>query len=269
MRLLPFYLCLLAISFQAVSASSSSNRKYAALNSKKSSGSKPKKVAGKLVKKKKLTRFKKNRAGQSKDVVVKENTLGTLVDLLLFEKLAKLVIDYLNDGAYSAIVSTHRWLFKHVSGIAVDSARAYVLTYLEGLKGLNHSLANLKEDERRCIEIDGPNWLNYNGLSSSCDGQYVSFSHEYMPSTGIWEQAKRSTKWLTTSDASEDGMLKRVAFDGEDAGHGLLSRDGQTLCSYNWDEPNHTCSSDYERNRKESRRTHEIRTCWHDSCCQR
>ena len=76
---------------------------------------------------------------QTKDVVVKENE-PKFLSKLLPTVLVDLIFDYFNDDTYPIIVSTHNWLLKDMPGIAVDSARLYVITDSEGIKGLNHSL---------------------------------------------------------------------------------------------------------------------------------
>ena len=240
MRLLSFYLCLLAILFQPIFASSSSNGKDAALKSKKPGSSKPKKVIGTPVGKRKLpstsnklptTKNKKIR--KSRDIMAKKNRTRLLAELLPRE-LVKLVIDYFNDDTYPFIVSTHNWLLESITGIAVDSARVYVVTKSEGIKGLGHSLANVKENEHRCIELGNPKWSYYLWSGSSHDGRYVSFSHGYEGSADCEEQ---QTKWLfMQANEPEDGGFKPVAFGGGDWPCGLLSQNGQMLISYNEDD---------------------------------
>ena len=159
----------------------------------------------------------------------------TLLIELLPEKLVRLVIEYFNDDTYPVIVSTHNWTLKCAPEIAVDSARLYVLTCSEGLKGLNHSLGKVKEDERHLLEFGDPRWFNYQWAGSSHDGRYVSFNPIYKTSADLGRQVKRGTKWFMQSDESEDGGPKSVAFDGKDLPYGLLSRDGQTLCSNNYE----------------------------------
>ena len=212
MKQLHSYLCLFAILLQTILASTFLNGNGATLKSKKPGSSRFKKAIRKSVKK---------------------NNLNSLMDLLLFEKLVKLVIDYFNDGTYPITVSTHSGLlFKSVSEIAVDSARLYVMADAKGIKGLDHSLANVKEDERRLVEFAGPQWFDYRWFSSSCDGRSVSFSHRYEKSTVLKEQAGDGIKWFIQSNEPEDRKLKRVALDDNDLPYGLLSQDGQTLCSY-------------------------------------
>ena len=60
--------------------------------------------------------------------------------------------------------------------VGVDSARLYVITVSEGIKGLDHSLANIKEDEYRLIEFDGPQWCKDWQFSGSRDGRCVFFA---------------------------------------------------------------------------------------------
>ena len=212
MKQLHSYLCLFAILLQTILASTFLNGNGATLKSKKPGSSRFKKAIRKSVKK---------------------NNLNSLMDLLLFEKLVKLVIDYFNDGTYPITVSTHSGLlFKSVSEIAVDSARLYVMADAKGIKGLDHSLANVKEDERRLVEFAGPQWFDYRWFSSSCDGRSVSFSHRYEKSTVLKEQAGDGIKWFIQSNEPEVRKLKRVALDDNDLPYGLLSQDGQTLCSY-------------------------------------
>ena len=211
-----------------------STSKAAYLKNKKSC-SKAKPIAGKLVWRKKLPSAKKKnsracKCDKSKDVVVKENELKLLIDILP-KALVELVIDYFKDDAYPITVSTHKWLIKGIYRIAVDSARLYVLTHSEGLKGLNHSLGTIKENERHLIEFGNHQWSSYDRFSSSHDGRYVSFGHLHYVSASIGEQAKYSTKWFTQSDGLECGRPKRVTFGGENSISGILSRDGQTLCS--------------------------------------
>ena len=244
MKLLHFYLCLLVILLQTIFASSSSTGN-ASLKSKKSGSARPKKVVGKPAKQKKSTRVKKpqvknslkkkKRVGKNSNVkgivAIKEDNPMLLIELLLKE-LVEIVIGYFNDDAYPIIVSTHNWLLENVCGVEVDSARVYLRTDLEGVKGLNHSLANIKDDERRLIEFGDPEWSEYDWFSSSPDGRYVSFSHKCKPSIDLGGLPNRGTKWFTQSSDAEDGRLRRIAFDGEDSNRGILSRDGQTLCAY-------------------------------------
>ena len=235
MKPLLLYLCLPAIIFQAIFASSSLNGSASLSTSKtapfksRKSRSKAKPVVGKLVCKEEPPRTKKvqNKRSKSKNVLVKENKLKLLIEFLLKE-LVEIVIDYFKDDTYPFIVSTHNWIFEEKPEIAVDSARLYVMAGAEGIKGLDHSLANVKEDER-LIEFGDPKWSYYEEFKSSCDGRYVSFRHSHKVLTDQGEHAKRSTKWLATSEKPEDGRLKPVAFDGENS-DGVLSRDGQTLC---------------------------------------
>ena len=244
MKLLHFCLCLLAISFQAIFASSSSAGS-ASLKSKRSGGSKTKKPVGKLVWKKKLSGAKRNvpedieidKRGKSKDVVIMKSCILKLSDLLP-KALVEIVISYFTDNLYHFIVSTHNWTFKDEVAVAVDSARLYVLTRSESIKGLDHSLANVKDDERHLIEFGDPKWSDYSQFSSSHDGRHVSFSHEHEASAGQGEHANRSTKWLIKDKESEERRFKCVAFDGEDLGQGVLSQDGQTLYVYDKIDPN-------------------------------
>ena len=242
MKLLPFYLCLLAIIFQAIFTSTFLADKHPSLSADKESGiSKPKKAVGKLVSKRKLrntnnkslmTKNKRGRKnGKSKDILVKEDKSKLLIELLPKE-LVKLVISYFNDDTYPFIVSTHSWLLNDRPAIAVDSARVYLLTKLDGLKGLNHSLANVKENDRRLIEFGNSQWFNYWPFSSSHDGQCVFFGYTYKALTNREEQVKYGRKWLMQSNVPEDGSFKPVPFEGEELHSGLLSRNGQTLCSY-------------------------------------
>ena len=246
MKLPRFYLCLLVILIQAIFASSFSNRKDASLSiPKKSSASKLKKVVGKRVKQKKSAKGKKPQGEKlikkkgvrknSKSVaVVKEDKPMLLIEMLP-KVLVKLVIDYFIDiNLYPITASTHNWALKGRPIIAVDNARLYVIAESEGLSGLDHSLANMKEDKRRLIEFGGPQWSNYWRFSSSHDGRCISFNHLdeiLIDSSG---QPKYCTKWFTQSNDREDRRFKRVTFDGEDSKWGVLSRDGQTLCSYSY-----------------------------------
>ena len=242
MKLLPFYLCLLAIICQAISASSSLNANGASLNNKESGGSKAKRVVRKPVSKRKLPNIssksptRKNKRGRksdkSKEVTAKESESKLLIELLPKE-LVTLVVDYFKDDLYPLTVSTHSWTLGAINGIAVDSARLYILTCSEGLKGLDHSLANIK-DERRFIEFGDPQWLDYTQFSSSRDSQYVFFSYWYKASTEHGEQAEYGAKWLMQRDEPEDRRFKHITLDGEGLLYGLLSRDGQTLCFYNF-----------------------------------
>ena len=207
------------------------NEESASLSSgKKSGGSKPKKVVGKLVKKKSTRVKKSRRAGKSKKSVAKENESKLLIELLLKE-LVEIVIGYSSDETYPIPVSTHTWALKNEPEIAVDSTRVYVLTDAEGIKGLDHSLANVKKDERRLIEVDDHKWSNYDQFSSSHDGQYVCFRHSHKVLTDFGEHTMCSAKWLMQNNDSEDGRPKYIAFDDKDANSGVLSRDGQTLCA--------------------------------------
>lgn len=98
---------------------------------------------------------------QTKDVVVKENEpkfLSKLLPTVLFE----LIFNYFNDDTYPFIVYIHNWLLNDfMPRIAVDTTRLYMATDSEGLKGLNHSLASFKEDERRYVELGDPQWSHY------------------------------------------------------------------------------------------------------------
>ena len=205
MRLLHFYLSLFAMS-QAIFASSSSNGKDAALKSKKPGSSKPKKLVGKLVSKRKLpstsnklltTKNKVRKSGKSTDVVAKKNKSKRLAELLPRE-LVELVIDYFNDDTYPFIVSTHNWLLESITGIAVDSARLYVLTRSEGLKGLSHSPANIKEEERRLIELGDSRWFNHHQFSSSHKlNRVIAKSKEKFEIHDIGEDASKLAFKLT------------------------------------------------------------------------
>ena len=161
-----------------------------------------------------------------------------MIDLLP-KALVKLVVDYFNDDTYPIIVSTHSWTLKYEPRIAVDSVRLYVIADAEGIKGLSHSLANIKENERPLIELGNPQWTKYLWSGSSHDGRYVSFRHSYKTSIDRGEQLEDGTKWLTQSDEPEGRRPKRVTFDGEYLSYGLLSRDGQILCpnNYEGDDP--------------------------------
>ena len=244
MKPLILYLCLSAIVFHAIFASLSlngsaslSSNKTAPFKSRKPH-SKAKPVAGKLICKEEPPRTKKkpqNIRSKSKNVLVKENELKLLIELLSKE-LVEIVIGYFKDDTYPFIISTHDWALEAITGIAVDSARVYVLTNVEGIKSLDHSLVNVKEDERRLVEFSGPKWSNYHRFSSSHDGRYVSFSHEYKVLIAFGEHTMRSAKWLMKSNESEDGRLKRVTFDGKESPYGLLSRDGKTLCFYSYND---------------------------------
>ena len=79
-----------------------------------------------------------------------------------------------------------------------------ILTSSEGLKGLNHSLANIKKEERHLIELGDPQWSDYDWLSSSHDGRYVSFNHKYAAATKLGEQPKDNIKWLKQGNEPED-----------------------------------------------------------------
>ena len=236
MKPLLLYLCLPAIVFQAIFASSSLNgraslstNKTAPLKSRKPH-SKAKPTVGKLVCKEELPSSRKaqNKRSKSKNVLVKKNELRLLIEFLLKE-LVEIVIDYFDDDTYPFIVSTHNWSFKEIPRIEVDSARLYVMAYAEGIKGLDHSLANVKEDERRLIEFGDPEWSDYSQFRSSHDGRYVSFRHSHKVLTDQGEETSGSTKWLMQSNETDDRRPKRVTFDGEDLDGGVLSRDGQTL----------------------------------------
>ena len=231
---------------KAIFASSSSNRKDVSLSAPKESGvSKPKKVTGTLIAKKsrgvkkpqgknslkKKKKFAKNSKGKSV-AVVKENKPMLLIEMLP-KKVVKLVIDYFIDvNLYYILVSTRRWTFEALNGIAVDSAGVYILTCSEGLKGLSHPLANIKEDECRLTEFGGSQWSEYDRLGSSHDGRCISFNHLDETLIDSRGQPKRCTKWFTQGNDPEGRRFKRVTFDGEDSKWGVLSRDGQTLCSY-------------------------------------
>ena len=264
MKPLPSYLSLFAILFQAIFASSSLNGS-ASLKSKKPGGSNAKKVVGKLVMKlsaffstdrdalamdkpavdKSVTeetmpstskQFQtknitgKHRQKRRNNAVSMQSESKLLIELLPKE-LVRIVIDYFDDNFYPLIVSTYSCSFENAFTIAVDSARVYMLINSEGIKGLHHSLANASEDEHRFIELGDPRWFRYWRFNSSHDGRYVSFRHSYKASINRGKQFEEGTKWFTQGRDSEDGRLKPVTFDSENAGHGILSRDGQTLCS--------------------------------------
>ena len=238
MKLLVFYLCLLVILLQAIFASSSLNKGCASLTTdKESGGSKAKKVVGKRAKKKKSTGVKKLQgkkllkkgAGKIKGIGIKKNRSKSLIEFLP-DILVKIVVGYFIDTFYPFVVSKHSWALHTISEIAVDSARLYVKTS-EGIKGLSHSLANVEDDERRLTEFGDPRWRDYWHLRSSHDGRYVSFNHGYKASTDQREQDKSSAKWLTQSNDLECGNFKHLSLDDEGSFNGILSRDGQTLCS--------------------------------------
>lgn len=235
MKLFSFYLCLPAIVFQAIFASSSLDREGASLTSKKSDVSKVKKVS-KLARRKKLASAKELQAAEtgkdykSKDVMLKENSKSGLLIEVLPKELVQLVADYLEEDNYSVLVSTRSWSFKEAPKIAVDATRLYVLTELEGLKGLSHSLSS-SGDERHCVELGDPQWARYDWFSSSYDGRQIFFGHSMKSTFGKLDD-KEGSKWLTQSNELEDGGFKRVKFDGESSNAGILSRDGQTLFSY-------------------------------------
>ena len=227
MRLLPFYLCALAAILQAISASTLSKDEGASLKNKESGDSRLKPIVGKLVKK------GKPQGKCNKELAIKENKLKLLIELLPKE-LVTIVIGYFDDDAYSFIASTHSWLCKNIDKITVDSARLYVLASAKGIKGLNHALGNIREDERHYIEFGSPQWFEYGWFSSSYDGRYVSFSYSYKTSTAHEEQVEYGTKWFAQSNELEDGIFTCVTLDGEELPYGLLSLDGQTLCSYSY-----------------------------------
>ena len=232
MKPLLLYLCLPAILFQAIFASSSLNESASLSSGKKSDGSKPKKATGTLIAEKSARPKKHRKARKHKDVLVKENRPKLLIDVLPKE-LVKLVISYFNDDTYPIIVSTYNWLFGKIREIAVDSARLYVLTESEGLKSLSHSFANIKEEEHCLLEFGNSQWFNYWGFNSSHDGQCVFFGYKYKALTNRGEQVKYGSKWLTQINVPEGGSFKHVTFSGESLNTGILSRDGQTLFSYN------------------------------------
>ena len=242
MKPLLLYLCLPAILFQVIFASTSLNESaslstnMAASSKSRKPYSKAKPAVGKLVCKKKLLSSKKKaqnkRSKNSKSVLFKENRSKLLIELLLLKELVEIVIGYFDDDTYPFIVFTHNWALEEIPMIAVDSARLYVIAEAEGIKGLDHPLANVKENERRLIEFGDPKWSDYSQFRSSHDGRYVSFGHNYKVLTDQGEHAKLSTKWLMQSNEPEGGRIKRITFDGEESPYGLLSRDGQTLCAY-------------------------------------
>lgn len=222
MKLPPFYSYLLAILFQALFASTSSGE-GAALKREALSGSKTTPVVDKSL--------RKGTSKHGKDsVMVKEDRPKSLSELLP-KTLVEIVIGYFND-IYPILVSTHNWSCKAEPRIAVDSARVYVMTCFDGIRGLNHSSANLKDDEHCYTAFGDPQWTDYSHFSSSRDGRYVSFSHSYRISTNHQWQAKRSVKWLTKGSDLEDGRLKHLALGSANLSWGLLSEDGQTVFSY-------------------------------------
>lgn len=77
----------------------------------------------------------------------------------------------------AVILSFSRLRYRVARLNAVSSARLYVIVVSEGLKGLNHSLGDTKEDKCHLVEFVDPHWSNYWRLSSSHDGRYISFSH--------------------------------------------------------------------------------------------
>ena len=241
MKPILLYLCLPAIVFHAIFASSSLNEESASLSTNKTAPfksrkphSKAKPIVGKLVCKKKLPRTKKkaqNKRGKSKNVLVKENESKLLIEFLLKE-LVEIVIGYFDDGSYPITISTNNWSFKVIPRFQVDNVRLYVIAGAEGIKGLDHSLANVKENERCLIEFGDPEWSNYNWFRSSCDGRYVSFNHSHKVLTDQGEQTSHGIKWLMQSNEPDD-RRQRVMFDSKDS-DGVLSRDGQTLCFYSY-----------------------------------
>ena len=162
----------------------------------------------------------------------------TLLSELLPKKLVEIVIGYFDDNTYPITVSTHNWTLKYKPEIEIDSARLYVLTASEGLKCLSHPLANTKKDEPHLTELCSFQCSACMWFTSSHDGRYVAFSHLYDASTCHEEQATISTQWFVQGDKSEYGIFKRIMFDCEDSTYRLLSRDGQTLCSWkDWKNP--------------------------------
>ena len=242
MKLLPSYLCLLAIIFQVSLASSSVSGKGASLSSSKvalfksgKSRSKAKPVVGRLVCKKKLPSTKAKTKGvcksdNRKNVMIKENKPKLLIDLLLKE-LVEIVIGYLNDDTYPFIVSTHNWVLDNVMRIAVDGARLYMITWESGIKGLDHSLGNVNEYKQIYSEFGDPYWFYYWQFASSDDGQYVFFNHAYKNLTDL-NPYTEGIKWLAQGNESEDRKPKHVNFDDIHLNRGILSRDGRILLSY-------------------------------------
>ena len=234
------YLCLPAILFQTIFASSSLNGSASLLINKtasfKNRKSRPraKPIASKLVGKKKLPNAKKKskRICKRKDVVATDSNSKFLIELLPKE-LFKMVIDYFNDNLYSILVSTPNWSLEDNPRITINSARVYVKVNSTCIKSLNHSLGNIREDERRCIEFANPHSYSYEQFANSQDGRYVLFSHSCKASADPGEQAKRSIKWLAQSNELDDEEPTSVVFDGENSNGGIMSRDGKTLCSYN------------------------------------
>ena len=126
-----------AILFQAIFASSSLSGDGAFLPpDKESGGRKAKKIVGKLFTK--LCIFSKDSDAPLMDnVVFKKSKSESLIELLPKEPV-KLTIDYFNDDTHPFIVSTHNWLLKDMSMVAVDSARVHVVIDSEEIKGLSH-----------------------------------------------------------------------------------------------------------------------------------
>ena len=246
MKLFPFCLYLVAILLQAIFSSSSWNEEGASLSiGKKSGGAKPKKIVGRPVEKRRSTGVKKlqvklarkaaSKNSKAKNVVVAKEDKSKFLIEMLPKALVQIVIGYFNDDLYSRIVSIHHWALKDIRKIAVDSARIYVIPNSEGIiKGLNHSFGNMKEDERRLIEYGDSLWSDYQWSGSSHDSRYLSFCHSDEPLIGFMRQTKRHIKWLTQSNDPGDGSFKHVTIDREELTYGLLSRDGQALCSYSF-----------------------------------
>lgn len=218
MKLLPFYLCLLAILPQATFVSTLSGDENAAPSNKVTSlrddksHSEKKRAIGKLAWRKKLP--------------------STDLSTDLSKTPAKAVLGYPNNTAYPHIVSTHNWILNEKSPtIAVDNARLYVIAKSLGVRGLNHSLSKINEDESRLVEFDGPRWFEeHEWLHSSQDGRSISFGYMYTESTGRG-MPRWVTNWLTQDSKSEHGGLRRITLDVGYTTSGILSRDGQALYS--------------------------------------
>ena len=246
MKSLVFYMILLAILLQNIFASSFLNEESTSLSAGKNSGSaRPRKVVGKPVKKRKSTGVKKlegrknkkvRKNSKSKDVAVVKEDKSRFLTNILPKVVIEIIIDYFIDDLYPRIVSTHNWILEDKPNIAVDSARLYAMLWSGSINYLNHSLANIKEDEHHLIELGGLQWSNYSQLSSSHDGRYVSCGHDYRMSTNLGGEFKCSIKWFTQNNDPDDGRLKRIAFDEENSHYEILSQDGQTLCSYYYED---------------------------------
>lgn len=136
--------------------------------------------------------------------------------------LSDIVADYLDDDTSYIPISTYNWPLEDTPRIAVDGARLYAISLLEGMQALDHFSESAKESEQLkqslcCIEF-----------SSSRNGESIFSKHVPEGLTGL------KYRWLV--QCNKPGGYKYAEFDNKDIIYGILSRDGQTLCACNYCE---------------------------------